>query len=70
MITNVHTIFRWMDSSLEWNITEYDGLKSVNIPIEEIWTPGIKQILTLSYKDCFFDIRSLLVKIQKLNSNF
>ena len=37
----------WHDYNLGWNVTEYGGVKSINLPSKDVWTPDI-----LMYNRC------------------
>ncbi|KAF8566195.1 hypothetical protein P879_02807 [Paragonimus westermani] len=40
--TNCWSMYTWNDSLLQWNESEYGGIKSVRIFPSQIWTPDIK----------------------------
>lgn len=38
-----HFFFQnWTDVHLRWNVTEFHGVKKINIPATEIWTPDLR----------------------------
>ncbi|XP_022319308.2 neuronal acetylcholine receptor subunit alpha-5-like isoform X2 [Crassostrea virginica] len=39
---NVWTNYGWTDVHLRWNVTEFHGVKKINIPAHEIWTPDLR----------------------------
>lgn len=39
---NVWTNYNWTDVHLRWNVTEFHGVKKINIPATEIWTPDLR----------------------------
>lgn len=39
---NVWTNYQWKDVHLRWNVTEFHGVKKINIPATEIWTPDLR----------------------------
>ena len=38
---NVHSFQEWIDKSLAWNESDYDGIQAVRIPPTMIWRPDI-----------------------------
>ena len=32
---------RWYDEYLTWNATEFDDVKTIRIPANQIWTPDL-----------------------------
>ncbi|CAB0031972.1 unnamed protein product [Trichogramma brassicae] len=41
MAANVWVVMTWNDDKLQWNSTDYSGLKSINLGAHEIWLPDI-----------------------------
>lgn len=39
--TNVWVEQTWLDQRLEWNPDDYDGIKMIHVPAENIWIPDI-----------------------------
>ena len=45
----------WNDEYLTWNETEYPGIKSLRIPVSEIWHPDIvvyEKVRMRYYRPC------------------
>ncbi|XP_025831790.1 neuronal acetylcholine receptor subunit alpha-3-like [Agrilus planipennis] len=42
LVTDSWILAEWVDYRLQWNVSEYGGLKSLMIPSENIWKPDIK----------------------------
>ncbi|CAH8636909.1 unnamed protein product [Schistosoma mattheei] len=40
--TNCWAVYRWSDSLLKWNASQYGGIKELRIFPHQIWTPDIK----------------------------
>ena len=32
---------KWMDPRLTWNVSEFDGLDAIYIPMDKMWTPDV-----------------------------
>ncbi|XP_014239001.1 neuronal acetylcholine receptor subunit beta-3-like [Trichogramma pretiosum] len=41
MAANVWVVMTWNDDKLQWNSSDYSGLKSINLGAHEIWLPDI-----------------------------
>ncbi|XP_054160227.1 neuronal acetylcholine receptor subunit alpha-7-like [Oppia nitens] len=41
LITNMWLRLEWTDSNLQWNVSEYGGVKDLRLPTKRIWIPDI-----------------------------
>lgn len=42
LTTLIEIKYEWMDELLKWNETEYDGIRIIEMDIDNIWSPNVR----------------------------
>ena len=53
MTSSVYMSVSWKDPTLSWNISEYDGVERLIMPVEAVWTPHVYIANSIDKKKAF-----------------
>ena len=61
MTSSVSINLRWHDKALSWNISDYDGVEMVEIPVDSVWTPHVYISNSLDKKKLLADVSTVVI---------
>jgi hypothetical protein len=41
LVSNVWFEMKWFDTRLKWNPNDYEGIREITLPVDEIWVPDM-----------------------------
>ena len=53
MTTSVYVKMSWVDQALSWNVSQHNGVQSVELPVQSVWTPDIYIANSMDKKKLF-----------------